>query len=196
MIFLAALLLGCNSEVKNSAPARAPAPTQTETGRFALQKMLVAAHLWARDAQPVRLESVPLPDSDGHDGKASFWRSTFASAAKQKIQTFTWSGSASPDTPRGIDHGTEDFFSPTNRTTQPWDLNYLKVDSDKAFAVAQEHGGKQLLAKKPAQPVMYLLDFDSRTPALRWHVIYGPGPASAPLSIIVDATIGEFVHKE
>ncbi|HJX83750.1 MAG TPA: hypothetical protein VJ723_05350, partial [Candidatus Angelobacter sp.] len=70
------------------------------------------------------------------------------------------------------------------------------VDSDKAFEVAQQHGGKEMLAKKPAQQVIYLLDFDSRINQLKWHVIYGDSPGSAPLTVIVDATTGVFVHKE
>src|SRR5260370_37468340 len=134
MIFTAALLLGCSSEPA-SAPAPAPLQTQTETGRLAFQKMLVAARFWARDAQPVQLESQPLKESNGHDGQASLWRATFASPATLKAKSFSWSGSSDPATPRGIDHGTEDSFNPANRSMQPFDLNFLKIDSDKAFVV-------------------------------------------------------------
>ena|ERR1700674_5296320 len=195
MVFTAALLLGCSSDQK-SAPAAPAAQPQTETGRFAFQKMLVAAHLWSRDAQPILLESRPLKDSAGHDGKASFWGATFASPSRLKAESFTWSGSSDPDTPSGLGHSLEDSFNPANRSTQPFDLNFLKVDSDKAFEVAQQHGGKEMLAKKPAQGVIYLLDFDSRMNQLKWHVIYGNSPADAPLTVIVDATTGLFVHKD
>jgi len=191
-----ALLAGCASEPSSKPVSATPPPTQTETGRFAFQKMLVAAHIWSRDAQPIQLESVVMPDGNGHDGKAAFWRTTFASVSRQRMLSFTWSGSASPDTSRGIDHGVEDSFNPANHSTQPFDLNYLKQDSDQAFTVAQQHGGKQMLAKKPMQPVIYLLDFDARIPALRWHVIYGGNTGNAPLTVIVDATNGQFVHKE
>jgi hypothetical protein len=194
IVFIAALLLGCSSEPK-SAPAP-PAQSQAETGRFAFQKMMVAARLWARDVQPIQLESQPLKDSNGHDGKATFWRATFASASQLKAKQFSWSGSTDPDAPKGLTHSTEDPFSPANRSTQPFDLNFLRTDSDQAFAVAQEHGGKEMMAKKPAQPVIYLLDYDSRASQLRWHVIYGNSPVDAPLTVIVDASTGLFVHKE
>jgi hypothetical protein len=194
MVFAAALLLGCSSETK-SGPAE-PTTPQIETGRFAFQKMLVAARIWARDAQPIQLASQPSKDSSGHDGKSSFWRATFASPTRLKSEQFTWSGTADADTPRGLAHNTEDPFNPANRSTQPFDVNFLKIDSDQAFAVAQQHGGKEMLAKKPAQAVIYLLDFDSATSQLRWHVIYGDSPGSAPLTVIVDASTGLFLHKD
>src|SRR5579863_10045296 len=53
-----ALLAGCTSQ-KSSAPAEKPQPkpAEFETGRVAFQKMYVAAHGWARDAQPFRMQS-------------------------------------------------------------------------------------------------------------------------------------------
>ncbi len=196
LIFITALFVGCSSEPTSAPAPVAPQPSQTETGRFAFQKMLVAAHFWSRDAQPIQLASQPLKDSNGHDGKATFWSANFASASRLKSEQFTWSGTSDPDTPRGVGHSTEDIFNPANRSTQPFDLNFLKVDSDKAFEMAQQHGGKEMLAKKPAQQVIYLLDFDSRINQLKWHVIYGDSPGNAPLTVIVDATTGVFVHKE
>jgi hypothetical protein len=189
------LLTGCDSTPKTAKAA--PPPTTLETGRFALQKILGPAHLWATDAQPVRLESQVLKGSDGHDGKAGFWRATFASPAGLKSQPFSWSGMSGPDAPpRGVDHGASDTFNPANRSMQPFDLNYLKVDSDKAFEVAQEHGGKQLLEKAPETDIRYLLDFDARASELKWHVIYGANGGIARLSVVVDASSGVFVRKE
>jgi hypothetical protein len=196
LILITALLAGCSSEPTSAPAPAAPQPSQTETGRFAFQKMLVAARFWSRDAQPIQLASQPLKDSNGHDGKATFWSANFASPSRLKAEQFTWSGTSDPDTPRGVGHNTEDIFNPANRSTQPFDLNFLKVDSDKAFEMAQQHGGKEMLAKKPAQQVIYLLDFDSRINQLKWHVIYGDSPGNAPLTVIVDATTGIFVHKE
>jgi len=83
---------------------------------------------------------------------------------------------------------------PPTAPTQPFDLNYLKVDSDEAFKVAQQHGGKELLAKNPKLNVAYQLDFDPRLSQLKWHVIYGGSPS--PLTVLVDASTGHFIHKE
>ena len=209
LLLLAAALaaMGCDSSSKktdtNSASGNggsdkkgSEAAADNETGRYALYKMLPVAHIWAADVKPVRLESAVLGGSDGHDGKASFWRATFGTAARQKAETFTWSGIDSPDTPKGVNHGPEDSYNPANRSAQGFDLAFLKIDTDEAFKVAQEHGGKQLLAKNPRQEVMYLLDWDSRDSSLNWHVIYGSSPSSAKLSVIVNASDGNFVHKE
>ena len=124
--------------------------------------MLVPARGWSADALPVRLESTNLKGSTGHDGKANFWRAQFASAGRQKSEPFTWSGVATEDTPKGVNHGVEDTYNPANRLSRPFDLNFLKVDTDKAFEVAQEHGGKKLLEKDPKTNVGYLLDFDAQ----------------------------------
>jgi hypothetical protein len=195
----AVLLAGCDSSPKKTetpSAAKQTATNDSETGRFGLQHMLPAARLWNADAKPVRVESVTLGGSDGHDGKSPFWRGTFGSAARQKAITFTWSGVASPDTPKGVNHGPEDSYNPANRSEQGYDLAYLKTDSDQAFEVAQKHGGKELLDKNPKQQVIYLLDWDSRTDTLNWHVIYGDSESSAKLTVIVNASEGRFVHKE
>src|ERR1051326_8974196 len=151
--------------------------------------MILPARLWANDSQPVRLESSVSGADHGHDGKAGFWRCIFASAARQKAEMFSWSGVSNS---RGVDHGAEDTFNPANRSTQPFDLSYLKIDSDQAFQVAQNHGGKQLLAKNPQQTVLYVLDWDPRVQELRWHVLYGNSAGSPELGILVNASGGEF----
>lgn len=197
LLALAALCLGCDSE-----PAKAPAGNtqqaamQMETGRFALQKMLAPARFWSGDALPVRMESTNLKSSDGHDGKANFWRAQFASAGRQKAEPFTWSGLATEDTPKGVNHGVEDSYNPSNRLARPFDLNFLKVDTDKAFEVAQEHGGKKVLEKDPKTNVGYLLDFDGMSSQLRWHVIYGGSESTGKLTVLVDASSGAFLRKE
>ncbi len=194
---LTLLFAGCDSAPSNSPAAKeTPAASQLETGRFALQKMLAPARFWAPDAQPVRLESVNIKDSNGHEGKANFWRALFASPSRQKSEPFTWSGISSADSHPGVDHGAEDSYNPANRTARPFDLNFLKVDTDKAFEVAQQHGGKQVLEKDPKVLVSYLLDWDVQSGQLRWHVIYGGSESSGKLSVLVDASTGSFLRKE
>jgi hypothetical protein len=195
---IAALILaavGCDSSPNAPAAKATPTPSQFETGRFALQKMLAPARFWAADAQPVRLESSNIKDSNGHDGKASFWRAQFASVSRQKSEPFSWSGVSSPDVQRGVDHGAEDSYNPANRSARTFDLNFLHADTDKAFEVAQEHGGKQVLEKDPKVSVTYLLDWDAQSGQLRWHVMYG-GETLGKLTVLVDATNSEFIRKE
>jgi len=191
------LLAGCDSGSKSTPAAKeTPAASQLETGRFALQNMLPPARFWAPDALPIRLESSNIKDSTGHDGKANFWRALFASVSRQKSEPFTWSGVASSDVPKGVDHGTEDSYNPANRSYRTFDLNFLKSDTDKAFEVAQQHGGKQLLEKDPKTSVTYLLDWDAQSGQLRWHVIYGGSESMGKLTVLVDASSGAFIRKE
>jgi len=192
---LAVVCLGCDSEQKKAPAASQPAPVQLETGRFALQKMLAPARFWGPDAQPVRLESTNLKGSNGHDGKANFWRALFVSASRQKSEPFTWAGMPTEDGGRGVNHGVEDTYNPANRSARPFDLNFLRIDTDKAFEVAQEHGGKKLLEKDPKTNVGYLLDFDSQSSQLRWHVIYG-NDSIGKLTVLVDASSGSYIRKE
>jgi hypothetical protein len=196
VLALAVVCLGCDSEPKKAPGKEGQPVAQSETGRFALQKMLAPARFWSGDAQPVRLESTNLKGSNGQDGKATFWRALFASPGRQKSEPFTWSGVATEDTSRGVNHGVEDTYNSANRASRPFDLNFLKVDTDKAFEVAQKHGGKQVLEKDPKVNVGYLLDWDVQSNQLRWHVIYGGSESTGKLTVLVDASSGEFLRKE
>ncbi len=200
LFLAAALLLGCSSpsgkESSQDSSKQQPAADQLETGRVALQKMIPPARFWSPDAKPVRMESEVMKDNNGQGGKSGFWRVTFASSSTLKAETFTWSGMSNSDTPRGVDHGAADSFNPSNRSTQPFELGFLKVDSDKAFEVAQQHGGKQLLAKNPTAGVRYVLDWDPQAGQLKWRVSYGGTDVSPLLSVTVNASTGDFVHKE
>src|SRR5437762_7339634 len=66
-----AFMAGCSSEPSKPAESEKPQPKAPEyvTGRTAFQKLYVAAHGWARDAQPYRLESQTTSDWKGKDGK-------------------------------------------------------------------------------------------------------------------------------
>ncbi len=198
VVFLAlAFLAGCSSEP--SKPAEAPKPKEAEllTGRSAFQKMYIQARGWASDAQPFRLESQVNKDSNGRDGKSAIWRASFASASKGSVKPFVWSGTDSSDAPsRGVTPGTEDTYSPSNSTTQIFDVAFMKVDSDKAYEEAQKHGGDKVLEKNPELPVLYVADWNGRKNELTWHVIYGDNPDTAKLRVAVNASTGEFLHVE
>jgi hypothetical protein len=201
LIAVAALLLmaGCSSEPAKPAQTEKPQPKPAEfdTGRVAFQRLYVAAHGWARDAQGFRLESQLTADSKGKDGKADVWRAGFASAAQHSVKPYIWSGTDAQDAPaRGVSPGSEDTYSPTNSSTQIFDIAFLKVDSDKAFEIAQKHGGDKLLEKDPETPVIYVLDWSRPTSELIWHVIYGTSRDNAKLTVSVNATTGDFIRVE
>jgi hypothetical protein len=200
MAMLALLLMaGCSPEptqpVKTEKPQ--PKPPEFVTGRTAFQKLYIAAHGWARDAQPYRLESMVTADSKGREGKAAVWRASFGSALQRGVKPYIWSGEDSQDAPsRGINPGTEDNYNPTNSSTHIFDVAFLKLDSDKALEVAQKHGGDKLLAKEPDTPILYMVDWSNPTSELIWHVIYGTNPYEAKLKVAVNASTGDFLRVE
>lgn len=185
-----------NGSQKKGAPPAAPVKEANvfETGRAAFQRMYVSARTWSPDAQPVRLESRPH-SADPGDGSAAMWAAVFVSAAKQSVRTYTWSGiAADPD--KGVQPGNLDYYSPGNASTRPFDLNYLKVDSTKAFEVAEMKGGEALRKKDPKLPVKYMLFFELSKGRLLWRVIYGNSQSDSKLRILVNATTGDFVATE
>jgi hypothetical protein len=200
MAMLALMLMaGCSSEPSPPAQTQKPQPKPPEflSGRAAFQKLYIAARGWARDAQPYRIESAPTADSKGKDGKAPVWRAFFASALQRGVKPYVWSGEDSPDAPsRGISPGSEDNYSPTNASTQIFDVVFLKIDSDKALEVAQKHGGEKLLAKDPDTPILYMVDWSKPTGELIWHVIYGANQYGAKLKVAVNASTGDFIRVE
>jgi hypothetical protein len=197
LTFLAALS-ACTSE-----PSK-PAETKPEvkapdliTGRSSFQKVYVAARGWQADAKPYRLESSITSDGNGHDGKAAVWRGSFGSAAMRSEKSFTWSGSAADGAPeRGVNPGIEDSYSASNASTQVFDMAFLKIDSDQAFATAQKHGGDKILEKEPDTPVSYACDWNHNTNELVWHVIYGASRDNVKLKVAVNASTGEFIRVE
>ncbi len=195
LVFLA----GCSSEsskpVQTEKPA--PKPAEFETGRVAFQKMYIAAHGWARDAQPFRLQSQVTPDAKGQDGKAGVWRAGFASPAGRGVKPYTWSGTDAGDAPsRGVTPGGEDNYSATNSSTAVFDIAFLKIDSDQALETSKKHGGDKVLEKSPDTPLTYVLDWSNATNKLIWHVIYGTSRDDAKLVVDVDASSGDFIRVE
>jgi hypothetical protein len=193
-ILFAGMLSGCSAP-----PAEKPQPKPPEfvTGRGAFQELYGAARGWARDAQPFRLESQVTADSNGHDGKSAVWRASFASPLGHHVKSYIWSGTDAPNAPeRGVSPGTEDNYIPGNSSTQVFNIAFLKVDSDDALKVAQDHGGEKLLQKEPDIPILYVLDWSGPTTELIWHVYYGSARADAKLKVDVNASTGTFIHAE
>ncbi len=200
LIFSALILMSaCSSQNPVPAAVEKPQPKGPElvTARTAVQKLYITARGWARDAQPYRVESQTTSESKGQEGKSAIWQAGFASAAQHGVKPYTWSGSAAPDAPsRGVNPGLEDSYSPTNSSTQVFDIAFLKIDSDKALEVAQKHGGDKAIAKNPDLSIFYILDWNRSTNELIWHVIYGPTRDQYKLRLAINATTGEFMRDE
>jgi hypothetical protein len=198
-ILLLSFLSACSDDSNKPAENAKPEVKGPEliTARSAFQKLYVAARGWNPDAKPYRLEATVTSDGNGQDGKWAVWRASFASAAGHSAKSYVWSGSAADGAPpRGINPGTEDSYSPTNSSTQVFDMAFLKIDSDQAFATAQKHGGDKIVEKDPSTPVFYVCDWNHNTNELVWHVIYGGSRDGAKLTVAVNAASGEFIRVE
>lgn len=186
ILLLLAIVSGCTSQ---PAQQEQKQPPESLAGRSAFQRLYVAAHGWAGDARPYQLQSQVFGDAKGTDGKAAIWRAAFGSAAQHGSRQYVWSGVDSPDAPsRGVTPGSPDSYTPGNT----FDVNFLKVDSDKAYEVAQKHGGDKITGS----PVTYLLEWEPGENKLLWRVIYGASRNDAKLVVDVDATTAEFNRKE
>ncbi len=198
ILLAAALTIACDSAQRadnNDKPQ--PKPATPETGRVAFQNLYLAAHGWAPDVQAFELQSEVNGDSKGQDGKSAIWRASFASPQKRSEKLYVWSGTDSSDAPeRGISPASEGSYNPGNTSTQVFNIAFLKVDSDQALKVAQEHGGEKVLKQAPDTPVIHELDWNRNSNKLLWHVIYGPSVGQAKLRVDVDATTGNFVRVE
>ncbi len=197
LIFALALLAlaGCSSEpAKPAVPV--VKPPEYVAGRTAFQKMFVASRGWNRDAQGFVLSSALTKDSNGHDGKSGVWQARFASPAKNTAKPYTWCGSNDADVDRGVTPGSEDSYSATNTSTHVFDIAFLKSDSDEAYATALKHGGQKLLDQNPEQHVLYLLQWSASDNSLVWHVIFGDSRNDYRLSVLVNASSGEYMRVE
>jgi hypothetical protein len=199
VLVLLSLFAACSSQSNQPAEPEKAEKKGPELimARSAFQKLYVAARGWNQDAKPYRLASTATSDGNGHDGKWAVWSGGFASPAQRSEKTYTWSGSTADGAPsQGINPGVEDSYSATNASTQVWDMAFLKIDSDQAFATAQKHGGDKVLEKAPDTPVTYVLDWNHNTNELVWHVIYGANREGAKLTVSVNASTGDFIRVE
>jgi hypothetical protein len=202
LLLIVVALAACNSKpaATSSAseqPAKpAPKAAEYQTGREAFQKLYIAAHSWAPDAKPFRLESQYTPGDPANEGKAGIWRASFGSATRSSMKAYQWTGIVAPDVEQGISHGGDDSYSATNSSTQVFDIAYLKVDSDKAFEVAQKHGGEKLTKANAKLPIFYTLDWERTKTKLIWHMAYGSSGDDSKLRVAVDATDGTFLRVE
>jgi hypothetical protein len=195
-LILLALLAACSDDKPAETAKPEPKGPELILARSALQKVYVAARGWNQDARPYRIESSLTSDGNGHDGKSAIWRGSFASATQRTEKTYTWSGSAADGAPsRGVNPGIEDSYSASNSSTQVFDIAFLKIDTDAAFATALKHGGDKILEKEPNTTVVYFCDWNHNTNQLVWHVIFGTRE-SPKLTVAVNASSGEFIRVE
>jgi hypothetical protein len=143
------------------------------------------------------LESVVTTETTGQDGKSTIWRGYFASPARRSVKTIVCSGSRRPDAPPfGVSTEGADNAYNAQSASLIFSQYLLKTDTDKAFAIAQQHGGEAILKKDAKQPVMYLLLRDPKQNVPVWYVIYGTSATDRKGIGVINATTGAFVSAK
>ncbi|MBI3476707.1 MAG: hypothetical protein HY010_13325 [Acidobacteria bacterium] len=193
------LLTSCDSTPKagegasTTAPAAPVKPPQPYTGLQAFSCISGLAQKWSPDVIPVRLESQPNSEANGQGGKSTVWKAGFISPSRRKLKYFYCSGSRLKESPPyGPSAGSEEPYG-SDVPALGFQSLFLKTDSDKAFAVAQEHGGANLIKKNPDQVVTYFVLWNQKQQALHWYVMYGKDKESAAGTGIVNALTGVYV---
>jgi len=201
IISVAILTGGCSSSEnasKESAPATAAPPENKEpvlyTGQEAFNRMMGLAIKWSPDAQPARLESVLTNETTGQNGKSTIWRGYFASPLRRSTKTIVCSGSRRPDAPPfGVSaEGREGAYNADAANLAFLPL-LVKTDTDKAFTMAQQHGGDAIVKKDAQQPITYVLLKDPKRNMPVWYVIYGTSEKDRKGIGVINATTGAFV---
>ena len=202
VIGVAILTTGCSSNETKTAPEKEAPVTKPQkleptlyTGQEAFSRMLGLALKWASDAQPARVESVLTPETTGQDGKSTIWRGYFASPSRRSTKTIVCSGSRRPDAPPlGVSpEGAEGAYN-AQSANLVFSQYLLKTDTDKAFSVAQQHGGDAIVKKDPQQPITYVLLKDRKLNVPVWYVIYGASEKDRKGIGVINATTGAFVR--
>ncbi len=184
----ALLLPSCSS---GPAPVVQPAkPAVPLTGLHALYELYTSARAWAQDLQILRLSSIDIPEVQHQDGKAAAWQVVFVSRALTKSRTYTLSVyEASPTLHEGIFPEAPQDWSGDGK---PFLLETAKVDSDKAWETALQHG-QDYNSKNPKTPISWTLGMDKGNDPV-WRVIWGESAGESSFSVLVDASTGDFIQ--
>ena len=193
------LAVGCSSNENKTAPETpAAAPKKAEptlySGQEAFNRMLGLALKWSADAEPARVESVLNTEATGQGGKSTVWRGYFVSPSRRSTKTFVCSGSRLAGAPPyGVSPEGEEGAYNAQSAGLVFSHFLLKADTDKAYEIAQQHGGDAIVKKDAQQPVTYVLLKDKKLNVPVWFVIYGASEKDRKGIGVINATTGGFV---
>ena len=189
------LLFGC-SDTTPSPTAKKEEKLEPVTGQSALYRMYTSARSWAPDAQVLKLNSMILTEvPDVPRGKAAAWEATFTSANRSQARRYTFSIVESEgNLHKGVFGGLEEGWTGSRGTESPFLMAAAKVDTDAAYQTALEKVG-DYDKKNPGKPISFLLEKTPKFPDPVWRVIWGESVSRSNMSIIVDASTGEYKEK-
>jgi hypothetical protein len=174
--------VGCHSGASSQSAS------DWTTGRDAFESIMTTAKVWSPDANAIRLFSGTCKQSP-REGACNEWRAVLDSATKKKGVGFYWLGGV-------VTQGELFDYDPQDKQTGI-EFPRIKADSDVAFRIAQEHGGRSLLEKNPATEIRYAMMWDKNVRHLVWLVLYGirgSDISTAKLHVAADAETGDFLQ--
>jgi hypothetical protein len=200
VIGLVMLAVGCSSNDNGTEPEKQAAASKKKgepslySGEEAFNRMLGLALKWAADAEPARVESVLNTEGTGQGGKSTVWRGYFVSPSRRSTKTFVCSGSRLAGAPPyGVSPEGQGGAYNAQSAGLVFSHFLLKTDTDKAYEIAQQHGGDALLKKDAQQPVTYVLLKDKNLNVPVWFVIYGTSEKDRKGIGVINATTGGFI---
>jgi hypothetical protein len=188
------MLAACFPE-KQPVEKKAEAPPEPVGAQKAFFRTLPSARTWAPDVEPLRVESLAIPEVKWGEGKYGAWRITYVSAAKQRLKVYTYSVAESPgNVYKDVFSPLEERWNGPSGQTLPFRMQAFKIESDKAWAVAIEKSAAYL-AKKSNQPAQVLLEWNKRFSQPSYRIFWGNSIGTAEHSVFVDAVTGQFLTK-
>jgi hypothetical protein len=190
-LFLAACSGTPPAAEKKAEPVKPPQPV---TGLSAFYRMYGVARGWAPDAQVLQLRSLPLQEVKSEAGKAGAWEATFVTLSRGRSRVYTFSVvEAGGNLHKDVFAGPEDSYGGPSGQNQPFPASAVKIDSDKAYKIALEHGA-DYAKKNPNMPVMFQLEWTRRHRFPAWRVIWGESVSISGFSIFVDGGDGSYLE--
>jgi len=187
------LLAGCSSEPPAPQKKAEEKPAEPVTGRQALQQMYIAARGWAPDIQPIKVNSILLPEVKAEPGKAPAWQAIFVSPSQGKARSYTYSVVESEgNLHKGVFAGLDQSWSPSGMQ-KPFLMAAVKFDSDQAYQTALKKGA-EYDKKNPGKPIIFLLEANNKFPDVSWRVIWGESVGTSAFSVFVDASTGAYLE--
>ncbi|MES1261093.1 MAG: hypothetical protein ABUS49_05085, partial [Acidobacteriota bacterium] len=149
------------------------------------------ARLWAPDIKVLRFSSIAIAQVKPQPGKAPAWQAIFASENLGQKRAYTYSVfDASTTLREGTFPDSPAAWSNDNRAIL---MAAIRTDTDKAWETALKHGD-QYAKKNPDMPISYLLEMGRQISEPMWRVIWGESVTSSALSILIDASTGEYLE--
>lgn len=188
------LLAGCSTTPQQTTKKAEEKPAEPVTGLHALYQMYTAARGWSADIQPVRMNSIILPEVAAAPGKAAAWQVTFASQRLSKARSYTYSViEAQGNLHKGVFAGLDQSWSGSSSKVKPFLMAAAKIDTDAAYQTALKKGA-DYDKKNPGKPITFILEKVDKYPDPAWRVVWGESVGTSNFSVYVDASTGEYLE--